>query len=543
MVSPLKTGSETLIFWGAGATASFGMPVTIAQAKAIRELVGSDSGEKGKSLKERVRSSGISGHERWNSLLIDLLTVLGDDLSSEKKIGFISDDGRDAMGRHCDERCDEMVVHLRTLFDWAALKEACRVCPGMDDADGFSLQDLFNVLDLHIASGQGFPVLEGTHLDHTRVIGAKRALQMILSTFFFIRWQEAIVDKKNTVEKYLEFGRILGRYHQKTAVSRAASGKKFKSRDFYLGEVAFASLNYDPLCLWIQFVANQQINNSYPPHIGFPAMPVKVFHDMGVFMGTKPIDDTSDDIWFPMNEAAAQRLNDQDYDSRRVILNKLLFPHGCFCWRECPSCGKLSSYLGDSWNIASPSLIPPPPLRGFAKEAGINGFEADERPCVHCGIATFAQHTQTVMQSNFKPRPASFLDEVKRDLRVATNSANHIVLMGYTLPPDDVDYRVFFASRINRENGKEKPTCSVVVGHSYGDRWMESPEEIDKAMDEMKADGKENEAPYTTLKAARSIFGKENVRFYGGGIPNVFCEGDSPSEERVRKLICYKREV
>lgn len=104
-----------------------------------------------------------------------------------------------------------------------------------------------------------------------------------------------------------------------------------------------------------------------------------------------------------------------------------------------------------------------------------------------------------------------------------------------------VDYRAFFASRINREDRREKPTCSVVVGHSYDDRWMESPEEIDKVMDEMKANGKENEAPYTTLKAARSIFGRDNARFYGGGALQVFCEGDSPSEDRVRKLISYKR--
>nr|WP_321500608.1 hypothetical protein [uncultured Dethiosulfovibrio sp.] len=66
----------------------------------------------------------------------------------------------------------------------------------------------------------------------------------------------------------------------------------------------------------------------------------------------------------------------------------------------------------------------------------------------------------------------------------------------------------FFALRINREYGREKPTSSVIVGHSYDDRWIESPEEVDKAMDEMKANSKENQPPYTALKAAQSIFGR-----------------------------------
>jgi hypothetical protein len=48
---------------------------------------------------------------------------------------------------------------------------------------------------------------------------------------------------------------------------------------------------------------------------------------------------------------------------------------------------------------------------------------------------------------------------------------------------------------------------------------------------------KQNESPATTLQAARDIFGKDNVRFYGGGIPNVFCDGDLVSKEKFHQLI------
>jgi len=77
------------------------------------------------------------------------------------------------------------------------------------------------------------------------------------------------------------------------------------------------------------------------------------------------------------------------------------------------------------------------------------------------------------MQTNFKTPPPPFIEEVQRDLRVATQSAKHIILMGYTLPPDDVTYRAFFSARRQRrqKDGEPPVRCSVVVGCDYGDRW------------------------------------------------------------------------
>ena len=73
------------------------------------------------------------------------------------------------------------------------------------------------------------------------------------------------------------------------------------------------------------------------------------------------------------------------------------------------------------------------------------------------------------MQSNFKASPPSFIDEVQRDLRVATQAAEHIILMGYSLPQDDVAYRAFFAARRRRNHKDGEPLrCSVVVGTEWG---------------------------------------------------------------------------
>ena len=117
-------------------------------------------------------------------------------------------------------------------------------------------------------------------------------------------------------------------------------------------------------------------------------------------------------------------------------------------------------------------------------------------------------------------------------MRVATQAANHIIFMGYSLPPDDVSYRAFFAARRQRPEHAVKLRCSVVVGKDWGNLWH-SPEEIDRLLLDMA----NNEAPRTTLEATRDIFGKENVRFFGGGIPPVFCDGNRVSLHRFQQLI------
>ena len=247
-----------------------------------------------------------------------------------------------------------------------------------------------------------------------------------------------------------------------------------------------------------------------------------------------------------MNESAAARLNDPDHGATdRIRITKFLLPHGCLWWRECPSCGKLSSYMGDTWDIDSATLIPPPPLRTFTEDGQFRGRleeekkkwdegEVDARACMHCKKLTYAYHTVTRMQSNFKEPPPPFLDQIERDSRVLVQDADHIILMGYSLPPDDVDYRAFFAVRRGSE-----VKCTVVGredrdGHRQV-RWF-PPADVEGQMTQMED---KTVSPYTTLKAARDIFGKCNVRYYDGGVPDVFLEGGAVTESAVNELLTW----
>ena len=40
-----------------------------------------------------------------------------------------------------------------------------------------------------------------------------------------------------------------------------------------------------------------------------------------------------------------------------------------------------------------------------------------------------------------------------------------------------------------------------------------------------------------TVKAARDIFGDDNVRFYGGGIPSVFLDGGVATDDALERLL------
>ena len=452
-----------------------------------------------------------------------------------------------------DDEIRNRIATLRTLYDWPALKAVIDVCPGAQGGN-FQLIDLFNVLDMHGQSGHGFRVEEGKFLTPQRVLGARNALKMLLHTMFYIDWQYGREANRSDLGHHYDFAKALGRRMQRQGLKLAGRHIPFDSRKFYMGEVSFASLNYDPIALWCQFVANRDLNTcAGVPHVGCPASKLQIFHDLGHFVagprvkGWDPKRKGRDPEtpWHPMNETSAQRLNDPDHRSGdRIRISKFLFPHGCLWWRECPDCGKLSSYMGDAWEWDSPTLIPPPPLKAFVRDVEFcprfdkeredwDKGKVDARACVHCQTLTYAHHTQTIMQSSFKAPPPPFLDEIKRDLRVAVQNAKHIVLMGYSLPPDDVDYRAFFAARRRRGPGNTVK-CSVVVGRDNGSQWF-GPSEWPAMLSHMG-----EKPPRTTLEAASDLFGKENVRFYGGGVPDVFLDGGSVTDYAVDKLLTWE---
>ena len=545
---------QNVIFWGAGATAKLGIRMTAGQEQFIRCITGVDDSRR--PLKERVAEAlGPKAAKLWHAALIDLITILGDTDASYDSITDVTEEQLKAMRRNWKRGANRKelrgrIVNLRLTYDWPALKSAVSICPG--SATGkLRLNDLFNLLDMHIPTGFGFrapahATASGSKkrpdeqfFDARRLIGAKNALLMILIASFYVDYQVCITSNPKVLAQYYEFAKALGRRMQRQGEVLSSKKRGLDQPTFYQGDVGFVSLNYDPIALWVQFFANRELNKSPDvPKIGTPPVPLHLFHDFGHLIPARRIGKGEDDWpWYPLNEGAAQRLNELENGDCRVRLTKFLFPHGCLCWRECPDCGKLSAYHGDEWKLNAPGLFPPPPLRAFDRREcapWITGAEreqrekgkVDARKCLHCGTLPYTQHTQAVMQSSFKPRPPSFIEEIQRELRATTMQASHIIFMGYSLPPDDVTYRAFFSARRQRRGTKVR--CTVVSWDRKNPGWYGPPQL--KTLDLSKL---------PAVNAAVDIFGKENVRFYGGGVPDVFLDKGKATDAKLEQLLTW----
>ena len=541
------TCSRTVLFWGAGATESLGLRMTEQQAKFLRALAPGPEKSEVKPLRTRVRTAlGDCVPNRWVDAFSDLLKILGERGGTNAQISAteIHEEQLAAMARNCGcndkDHLRNRIVELRSLYDWPALVDTINVCPSrapkrrskppaaLGGAE-FELIDLFNLLDMHHQSGHGFPGKDDMFLPPQRVLGARGALELLVQSLFYVDWHMRARTSAH-LDHHYNFAVEMGRRMQSRGLQFAngADPDDFEEPDFILSDVSVVCMNWDPVGLWAQFVANRSLNRaSNVPHVGSPACRMQLYHDLGYFVAGPRVrkDHPGSKVWQPMNISSARQLNDRDHGANvRIRVSKHLFPHGCLWWRECPNCGKLSSYIGDAWEMDTKSLLPPPPLKAFADTIHFDSWrqdnrercewdlgKVDARACVHCKTLTYAHHTPVVMQTSFKTPLPPFLEEIQREMRVVGQEADHIVLMGYSLPPDDVTCRAFLAARIR----KQPPVrCSVVDKQDgYESRWL-YPEDLQT----MSA------LPKVVL-AARELFGPDNVRYFGAGIPKVFLGG------------------
>ena len=424
--------ARTVLFWGAGATASLGFRVTDEQSAFLRRLA--PRPDRPEPLEDRVRSALGDVPARWRFALRDLLAVLGDDgwqADHRTPLAEVLRLQLAAMARslpHADAKQRRArIAELRSLYDWPALVAAINVCPipptaRADNVDpSFDLRDLFNLLDMHQQSGHGFPARDRAFLAPQRVLAARNVLGLLLQAVVYIDWHTCRRrrDQLRELHHHQDFAEALSHRLQGQGVRLAATmpPADLEKSDFVLADIGFVSLNWDPVGLWSQFLANRSRNRrADAPRVGTPRSTLQLYHDLGHVVAGPRVDKPhlGSPVWQPMNESSARQLNDPTHDAAiRVRVAKYLFPHGCLWWRECPNCGKLSSYIGDRWEIDSATLLPPPPLERFSRGMGFKnwGRDADEKRAwergevdAHVPASTAAPlHTRTTRPSSRKP--------------------------------------------------------------------------------------------------------------------------------------------
>jgi hypothetical protein len=525
---------KTVMFWGAGASASLGFKTTYQLGSFFVDLCkGYEKGTIGNVFNSITHDREVDRSLENLFKFLDTSREI-DDMKKEISEEF----------RAYDVEGVKAVRQLRDYYDWNSLMSIMKICPNFKN--GMQLQDLFNIIDMHIYEKEGFYVSSSNgkekFLPLQNIIKARNTLVMMTTLVHSLNYYFNVLKNKQLLKPYYEFAYSLGRLMQKEGISAYNNGYALDSREFYMCSYSVISLNWDPILLWMIFNANKKLNSSSNvPYVGSPLSPMKLFNDMGNFMAVRKITSKKQEIWYPLNETIVQRLNDAQYQTgRRVRIGNFYFPHGCSNWRECPNCGKMFMYLGNEWDIYSKSLFPPqliPKLSfGFKpkskeeKEA-IKNNQIDSIQCPFCGTMVSSINTPIVMQSNFKGNHPPFIENIQRDMRISVENAEHVLLMGYTLPKDDAIYRSMFAAKINRG-----PThfCSVVVGKddNFPDKWLWG-NELKNYVDNKSSD----EGFRNAVNSAFDIFGVENVRGYGRGIPDVFLKCGKVDINRVEDLI------
>jgi len=531
---------ETSILLGAGMTAPLNMPASAGMGESIRKLAESD-----KPLQERIKASNrFRGIEKE---LECFLTALGDDLKEEKLQP--NEDAMKAAKKILPdnwekEKIMEKILKWKSIYNWNALRRLAIKTPLENEDHAKYLTDLYNLIDGSLLSNQGVQTSENTFLEPHKLRTARNLLVIFSNLMLACGYHKTKKEEPKKFKAYLELAKTLGELMQKEAID--LEGSNYSMRDFYFMSFSVISFNFEPFFLWSMFMANDGLNKN-PPHIGKCNLPVKLFHDFSTFAAVRD-QNNKNEANYPLNETVARRTNQGEDGGRLYRICKFYLAHGCANFRECENCGKMHLLLGN-WEPLPKNLFYPPPFKTdlFPNEpytederkAQEEECEYDAVQCPFCGRMTYAHNAPMIMQSSYKGGHASFLEEIQRDAKVSLSGAKHIILMGYQLPPDDIVWR----SAIVAKRNEEKIYCSVVVGHKGEDRWLEGGELKKYAKEKKKKIEKEKLPEYgvPAIDAAIAIFGKDNVRAYAGGIPQVWCSGGSVDKNKVKDLLYPKK--
>lgn len=518
---------DVVIFWGAGATSYLGFPTTKEQGEIIRKLASN----------ERLSNNDISDiFFNIKEPLMNLLIALGH--NSNSTLGEINEEELNCFLKFLKkgnkfkelrkEGIRDRLIWLRRYYDWDALKNIINICP----EENF-LQNLFNIIDLNLSKGTGMYVPDkrrgNVFLNIDRLKGSRNCLIFLIQLMISSTYERIVREKRQELEPYIKFAEALARLMVEEAKEKSLR-TELNKRDFYLFSYAIISMNFDPILFWLLLNAHKKVNDRESTRLF--SCPLKLFLDVGNVIANYSIrkNPKEDDFQFSFHESVAQRINDKKYKLNRIVrVGKFYFPHGSSIIRECPNCGKYFMLLGEEWSYYSNTLFPVniipylrriPPISEKEKDEIEHKYKTDSITCPYCGSLTETSNSVMVMQTLFKQNLPLFVEEVQKEIKVCLENAKHIVLLGYSFPIDDV---VWETTLLSKKSSKKDTYCSVVVGFKGEKRWLEG-KELENFVKIHK--GKEEYGTPTIEKMMR-IFGKNNVRAYTGGIPNVWSKGDT----------------
>lgn len=291
----------------------------------------------------------------------------------------------------------------------------------------YDINDVYNLIDTALLLQTGLSG-GGEKIEYIDVLRAKRELVAFTFDKFLSRIKER--DEK-VYEKYVDFYYKLA---EKELSDKLCSEADFDDREFFISGYSIINFNWDIYSLFPIIEANRKLNHENNRYFSCGRLPqLRMYTDFNYECATNL---KSDKPWYPFTEPAANIVNSETYDTkRRVILTKAYFPHGLMNSFRCPNCARHSLYLGEL---------------DIKSTCDSLDYRSDKTlyKCINCSGEISTNDFNVLIQSNFKTRNA-FLEETRIKMFCELESAERLVFIGYSLPPDDTDYRTFFKSLCN----------------------------------------------------------------------------------------------
>lgn len=535
-MSEINPHPETILFVGAGATQALAMPPTSEMAKFLWNACDEEP------LTVKTIEAFAKCFEEYGESVALMAFVLDGGADGNGAIDLTDERWEQAFPNVQKEDVEKLLRNLRRHYDWGALKLIAKAKKGKSSEkkprDDY-LQEVFTLMDVCIRDGRGFEVDvsgEMVFLPLERIKAAYATLILIINTMFACAWQKLLDDGQAKLKPYRDFFCSLALLMQKEARDFERHGYAFNKREFYQFSYSLVTTNFEPLFLWFIWNAHDKVNHGAEVRIGNPGRVLKLLMNFPNSVGMrKPADtDLSPEIWFPCTEAVAQNVNNPKYTDNRIFRLGKYFPvHGMSVTRHCPKCGRLNLYMGDTWDENSKTLFPNGIIAPFKwgqeprteqEKAAHRRGEYDALECHFCGALTHAYNNFMFMQTQLKQKPPSFIREATDEALADITHAKHIVLLGYSMPLDDAIWGSLLSMMSRRKDG-EQLYCSVVATYDpdgpKGWLYGKDLEDYLVAKGKLVVD-KEN---VRAINNAITVFGKENVRAYVQGIPNVFGKG------------------
>ncbi len=541
---------ETILFVGAGATASLSMPTSEAQANILWRFC--DAELTSGAVEDAAKCFVGQGQK-----VVDLLLVL-DPGWDGAAVCNLDDDLRARTFPGIDSRqVAKVVSELRSHYDWSALKLIAKAKKGSGDSAGSArsnyLQEVFTLIDANLREERGVSAFrpgscDPVFLSVARLRAARELLVHLINSMFACAWQKLIEteDGRERIKRYLSFFESLAEVMQDEGRRFADAGVHLDEAGFYKFSYSVVTTNFEPIFLWLLWQGNLSVNHADAFRVGNPGRHLSLRMNFPSTVGMRAPADSRDDelrahIWLPCTDAAAQAINSEKHSADRVFRLGMYSPvHGMTTFRHCPVCGRLNLYLGDMWDEYSETLFPNGLTHAFCwgqkprtkkeDEAQRDG-RYDALECHFCGALTHSYDNFMFMQTQLKSAAPSFIKEMTDDALSQIAGAKHIVLLGYSLPLDDAIWGSMLSVMSRRKKG-EMVYCSVVATHDENgpDGWIsgaklrEYVKDIEKLADETQ-EGRQHFERIRAIKNAIDVFGEDNVRAYVKGVPNVFGDG------------------